>query len=103
MPPSARIAIDPVIGFNVVGFFVAGFALVVGAFAVGQGRQPDWRGGRRCRDAANCAKQLPAPELALGLRFHRRVLPYRAAVQAVSANASVSIPIKSRPTAPTWR
>src|SRR6516165_8979975 len=74
MPPSARIAVDAVVGLDLVGFPITRLALLVVALAVGDGlsRKRFHRAGRRA--GAEHAKELTASQAQLALRFHSRAL-----------------------------
>src|SRR6516225_6294902 len=75
MPPSARIAVDAIIGLDLVALLVAWLALLVVGLAVGLcfGRERSDRTGRGT--GAEHAKELTTPHPRLALRFHSRDLP----------------------------
>src|SRR5690242_11096478 len=105
MPPSARISVDAVISFDVVAFPVAWLALIIADLAICLGfcRERGRRSGGRCADAER-TKEFTTPQRRLAFCSHRRVLLFfYAPSYAGSANASVSISIKRRPIAPTYR
>src|SRR6516225_3558608 len=103
MPPSPRIAVDAVIGLDLVGFLVTRLALLVVALAVRHrlGRKRFHCAGRRA--GAEHMKELTTPQGRLALRLHSRTLRSFAPAYSGSANPSVSISMNRSPTAPTWR
>src|SRR5437867_3434956 len=70
MPPSARIPVDAVIGFDFVGFAVPGFALLVAALAIGHRFARERRDRSGSRAGAEHTKELTPPQARLALRLH---------------------------------
>src|SRR5512133_2968573 len=70
MPPSLRITVDAVEGFDLVGFFVASLALLVRALVVGHRLGRDRSDCAGSRTGAQRRKELTTPQAQLALRFH---------------------------------
>ncbi len=98
-PPSARIAVDAVIGLDLVGFAVARLAFLVLFLAVGC--SPLWRAGAIALAAApapTSAEESPPPDARLALALSCSASSSTArSPHAGSANACVSISINRRP------